>query len=215
MSGISIFGANSLTKLLIEFVKEDGDEVQSVIVDDEHWSSESFHGVARLRYSSVRRATRIVSAVGYREMRARRRVFDRRRQDGHDIANYISPRADVSRSAQIGTGNILMPGVLVEPLARIGSGNLIWSRTLICHEVFVGDHNYIAANCVIGGHSRIGDSCFMGNSATTLDGVVLADETHALPGAILFEDTEAHTKYFGAPARAIGFHKDTGIVIQR
>jgi len=215
MNGLSIFGANSLTKLLIEFINEDGGTVESVVVDDEHWSSELFHGVPRLRYSSVRRPTRIVSAVGYKDMRARRRIFDRLKQDGHDIANYISSRADVSRSVQIGTGNIVMPGVVIEPLARIGSGNLFWSRTLICHEVIVGDHNYIAANCVVGGHSHIGDLCFMGNSSTTIDGVALADETHALPGSILFEDTEAHTKYLGAPARSIGFHKDTGIVIQR
>ncbi|MCX7063005.1 MAG: hypothetical protein NT024_00190 [Proteobacteria bacterium] len=215
MNALSIFGANSLTKLLIEFFKDDGSEVESVVVDDEHWTSESFHGVPRLRYSSVRRPTRILSAVGYKDMRARRRVFDRLTQDGHDISNYISPRADVSRSVQMGTGNIVMPGVVIEPLVRIGSGNLFWSKTLICHEVVVGNHNYIAANCVVGGHSHIGDLCFMGNSSTTIDGVALADETHTLPGSILFEDTEAHTKYLGAPARSIGFHKDTGILIQR
>jgi UDP-N-acetylbacillosamine N-acetyltransferase len=215
MNGLSIFGANSLARLLIEFVREDGGAVESVVVDDERWSSESFHGVPALRYSSVRRPTRIVSAVGYKDMRARQRVFLRLQRDGHDIANYISPRADISRSVQMGTGNILMPGVVIEPLARIGSGNLFWSRTLICHEVTVGDHNYIAANCVVGGHSKIGDLCFMGNSSTTIDGVALADETHVLPGSILFENTKAHTKYFGAPARAVGFHKDTGIVIKR
>jgi UDP-perosamine 4-acetyltransferase len=148
-------------------------------------------------------------------MRARRRVFDRLRRDGYDLTNYISPRAAVSRSAAIGVGNIVMPGVVVEPLARIGSGNLFWSQTLICHEVVVGDHNYIAANCVVGGHSRIGDLCFMGNSSTTVDAVYLADETQVLAGSIVFENTEAHTKYFGLPARSIGFHKDTGIVIQR
>ena len=215
MKGFSIFGANSLARLLIEFVKDDGGQVESVVVDDEHWTEPSFHGVPLLRYTSLRSPARILSAVGYKDMRARRQVFDRLKRDGHEITNYVSPRAAVSRSVDIGAGNIVMPSVVIEPLARIGNGNLLWSRTLICHEVVVGDHNYIAANCVVGGHSRIGDLCFMGNSSTTVDGVDLADETQVLAGSIVFESTEAHTKYFGLPARSIGLHKDTGIVIRR
>lgn len=215
MKAFSIFGANSLTKLLIEFVREDGGTVENAVVDDEHWTDRTFHGVPLLKYSSVRSPMRMLSAVGYKNMRARRQVFDRLERDGHEMTNYISPRAAVSRSVELGAGNILMPGVVIEPLARIGSGNLFWSQTLVCHEVIVGDHNYVSANCVIGGHSRMGDLCFMGNSSTTIDGVVIADETHVLPGSVLFESTEAHTKYFGSPARPIGVHADAGIVIQR
>jgi acetyltransferase EpsM len=215
MNGLLIFGANSLAKLLIELITEHGGEVEAVVVDDEFWSGPTFHGLPLLKYSSVRGSKKILSAVGYKDMRARRRLFERLQVDGHEPASYISRAAVVARSAKIGMGNVVMPGVIVEPLASIGSGNLIWSKTLICHEVVVGNYNYVSANCTIGGHSRIGDSCFIGNSSTTIDGVTLADETHVLPGSVLYEDTEAHTKYFGSPARAIGYHKDAGIVIQR
>jgi UDP-N-acetylbacillosamine N-acetyltransferase len=212
---IAIFGANSLTKLLIELVRDDGGQVACVVVDDDSWTGQSFHGVPLLRYSALQGPKRILSAVGYRAMRARRQVFDRLERDGHEMTNYISSGASVSRSVEMGSGNIVMPGVVIEPLARIGCGNLFWSQSLVCHEVIVGNHNYVAAGCVIGGHCLIGDLCFMGNASTTIDGVSLSDETYVLAGSVIFENTEAHTKYIGSPARAIGFHGEAGIVIQR
>jgi len=215
VKGIAIFGANSLSKLLIEFVREDGGEVDNVVVDDEYWTGPSFHGVPLLKYSTVRGTMRFLSAIGYRNMRARRQVFERLVRDGHEPVSFVSLRAMVSRSAALGPGNIIMPGVVIEPLAGVGPGNLFWSQSLVCHEVVVGSHNYVSANCVLGGQSRVGDLCFMGNGSTTIDGVVLADETQILPGSVIFENTAAHTKYFGSPARAIGFHGDAGIVIQR
>jgi len=215
VNSLSIFGANSLAKLLIELVREDGGTVERVVVDDEHWFADTFHNVQLVKYSSTLPPLKLVSAVGYRDMRARWKAFGRLRADGHELANYVSPRAIVARSVQMAQGNIILPGVVIEPLVCIGSGNLIWSQSLIGHEVVVGDNNYIAANCVVGGLSRIGDSCFLGNTSTTVDGVDLADETQVLPGSVLFESTAAHTKYLGSPARPIGVHRDTGIVIQR
>lgn len=216
MTSISIFGANELTKLLIELIREEGQyTVESVVVDDEYWFEGDCQGVPVTRYTSLDGPRSMISAIGYRTMRARRTVFERLVGDGHSLVDFVSRNATLYSSATLGKGNILMPGVIVEPMAEIGDNNLFWSRTLVCHGVRIGDHNYFSAGCILGGESRVGTLCFLGNSVTTIDGVVIADETQVLAGSALYENTEACTRYFGNPARAIGLHRETGIVIER
>jgi sugar O-acyltransferase (sialic acid O-acetyltransferase NeuD family) len=154
-------------------------------------------------------------AIGYKAMRARKLMFDRAKTKGYRLINVISRRAISYPDLEIGENNILMPEVVVEPLARIGHNNVFWSGTMVGHGVAVGDHNYFAARCILGGDSRVGDLCFLGNGAIAGNGLEIQSETQVLPGSVLSESTQAATKYIGNPARAIGTHADTGIVIAR
>ena len=45
--------------------------------------------------------------------------------------------------------------------------------------------------------------------------IQIKNETHLLPGAVLLEDSMEFTKYIGNPAKRIGKHQETGIIIER
>jgi sugar O-acyltransferase (sialic acid O-acetyltransferase NeuD family) len=154
-------------------------------------------------------------AIGSKALRARKTMFEQAKAKGYRLINVISRHAIIYPDLDIGENNILMPQVLVEPLAEIGHNNILGTGTMVCHEARVGDHNYVSAACVIGGGSQVHDLCFFGNGAITINSLSIASETHAMPGAVFIQNTQASTKYLGSPARAIGTHGDTGIVIAR
>lgn len=59
----------------------------------------------------------------------------------------------------------------------------------------------------------MGDLCFLGNAALTVNNINIRDETYMVSGTIILRDTETAGKYHGNPAKLIGRHADTGIII--
>jgi UDP-3-O-[3-hydroxymyristoyl] glucosamine N-acyltransferase len=115
----------------------------------------------------------------------------------------------------MGENNVAMANVVLEPFAKVGHNNVFWTGTLICHDVTVGNGNYVAAACVLGGNCRIGDGCFLGNGVIVINDIELARETQVLPGSTLLRSTREFRSYQGNPAREIGNHEERGIAIAR
>jgi acetyltransferase EpsM len=213
---IYIFGTNSLAKLIRRMIESEGQgKVLGFIVDEEYFHENQFDGLPVKIFSELKGNQKIISALGYSNMRLRYKNFLKIQQSSHENISFISKLAIVAKDVQLGQANIIFPGTQIEAMATIGNYNLLWSQSLVCHECVVGDGNYISANCVIGGLSRMGNNCFFGNSSSTINNIQIANETQVLPGTVLYEDTKVATKYLGVPARPIGDHIETGIIIEK
>ena len=216
-----IYGAGDLAKLMLSYFSFDsGYQVIAFCVDRQRLQDDSFCNLPLVAFEDIDcvyspSAFDMFVAIGYSRMRDRRLMFDRAKAKGYTLANYVSGRALCWPDAVLGENNVLMPLVHVEPFVRLGNNNLFWSDTLVAHGVAVGNHNYFGAKCVLGGHSAVDDECFVANGAVLINSVHLQNETHVLPGSVIYQDTEAHYKYLGNPARAIGYHEKTGILIRR
>jgi len=152
-------------------------------------------------------------AIGYRNMRMRKQLFDRLHSAGFKMVNYISSKAIFYSNLEIGANNVILGGVNIEPFVKIGDNNIIWSNTLIGHDTIIENHNYISACCLIGGQSVIKDLCFIGNGVVTINDITIRDETYVVCGGVLLNSTRAANRYEGNPARSISNHKDQGILI--
>lgn len=211
-----IFGANALGKLLRKMYEEENREpIAAYVVDEAFCNEKSYDGIPLVAYNQLETNAEFIFALGYSSLRKRKGIFERILADGHTVLNFISQYAHVPKSTDMGVGNVIFPGVQFEHFVSIGNNNLFWSKSLICHEVKIGSHNYFSANCTVGGLTCVEEACFFGNSSSTIDNVHVASETQVLPGSILFESTKECTKYIGQPARAIDQHVETGVAIAR
>ncbi len=220
-SAIVIYGAGPLAKLMKYYFEEDSPaKVVAFSVDSAFRTDPTFCGCPVVPFEQIATdyppsQVGLFVAIGYRNMRNRVLLFNRARSLGYDLRNYVSSRAITYPDLCIGENNVLMANVHIEPFASIGDNNLFSSDTLIAHEVKIGNGNYCAAKVLIGGNSKVQDSCFFGNGTVVINDVAIAAETQTFPGTVLVQNTKPHSKYLGNPARQIGTHEATGIVIER
>lgn len=110
-------------------------------------------------------------------------------------------------------------GVIIEDDVEIGSNTSIDRGTLgntllkkgckidnlvhIAHNVEVGMHTAVVANCMIGGSTIIGDYCWVAPSTAIIDRVNIPSNTTLGLGSIVIKQIEDKGVYTGNPARSI------------
>ncbi|MBZ5585431.1 MAG: acetyltransferase [Acidobacteriia bacterium] len=221
MTELVILGVGPFARLMHYYFTHDSEyRVAAFTADPEYLAEPGFCGLPALPFDKAVECfppgrARMFVAVGYRRMRARAEMFQRARTHGYELATYISSRAVRYPELRLGENNVAMANVHFEPFVTVGDNNVFWSDTLVCHDVVVGNGNYVAAKCVLGGNSVVTDGCFLGNGSILINNVTLAPETHMLPGAVALQSTRPFRKYAGNPARELDSHEERGIVIER
>lgn len=83
------------------------------------------------------------------------------------IAMIISPRAYVSKYADIGKGTIVMHDALVNVNASIGENCIINSKALIEHDAIIENFSHISTSAVINGGTIVKKGTFFGSNAVS------------------------------------------------
>jgi UDP-N-acetylbacillosamine N-acetyltransferase len=152
--------------------------------------------------------------IGYSAMREREALFQKAKSKGYNLKNYIDPHAFVHSDLVLGENNIISEGVSIGPFVQIGDNNSIRPNAYIGHDVQMGHHNYVSPGVLIGGECRIESLSFIGIGSTLIDSTRLGPETLVGAGSLVLKQTEPHSRYVGRPARKVGEHADTGIIIR-
>lgn len=194
-------------------------EVVAFMADDQFVSAETKFGLPILKSSLLKNNPNIVEdckfllCIGYKSMRNRKILFERLKESGCQFTNLIPDSVIIQPNVKIGVNNIMNSSVIIEHSAVIGDNNVFWTRCAVAHNARVGNHNYFSGRAVVSGNCVVGDLCFMGNNSYMIDGISIADETMIVAGSGLFENSVPHSRYFGHPARVVGKHEETGIMI--
>lgn len=221
MKKILIFGQTSLARVLYEDISRHSNEfsVEAFTLDDEYIAKDSFCNKPLVGFSSLEKAYPpgeygiILAVNAISRLRVRMEIFNRIKYKGYYTYNYISPLADVSWDIAMGESNIILAYAHVGFGGIMGNANFVWQNTFLGHNFNIGNGNTISAGCTISGFCSIGDSCFIGVGATVTPRLRIAEETLIGAGAVVIKDTEPHTKYVGNPAKLIGRHENTGVMV--
>jgi len=87
------------------------------------------------------------------------------------LATVISPRAYVSKYAEVGEGSIIMHDVLINAAVKIGRNCIINTKALIEHDVVVDDFCHISTAAVVNGAVKIKEGTFWGSNAVSRERV--------------------------------------------
>jgi sugar O-acyltransferase (sialic acid O-acetyltransferase NeuD family) len=83
----------------------------------------------------------------------------------------VSPRASVSKHAEIGEGTFIMHNAVVNAAAIIGKNCIINTGALIEHDVIVEDHCHVSPGAVLNGGVKVGKETFIGSNTVIRESV--------------------------------------------
>lgn len=214
-----IFGTGDLAKLMhFYFTHDSAYEVAAFTVNKQYMQQTTFLGLPVIAFEEIENVYPSAQyvmfiAVGYSNMRNRKRVYELVQEKGYQLTNYRSSKAIIYHDLELGNNNVIMGNVHIEPFVRIGHNNILWSDVLVCHNTEIGNHNFISAKSQIGGFSKIGDLSFLGFNCTVVQHITIADESLIGAKSLVLESTAAYGKYIGIPARKVDEHRESGIAV--
>jgi len=122
----------------------------------------------------------------------RMRLFSRLQELNFHMPPIISPRAYISKHAQIGDGTIVMHDAIVNANARIGKNCIVNSKALIEHDAKVGDHCHIATAAILNGDVSVGNKSFIGSGVVSRQSISIGSNCVIGAGVLINTNVESN-----------------------
>lgn len=124
-------------------------------------------------------------------------IYEQLQQLGAQLPTVVSPRAYISRHANVGPGTIVMHNALINAGANIGVNCIVNSCCLIEHDAEIGNHCHISTNSTINGGTQIADGTFVGSGAVIRDNIRVGSYSLIGGGVNVMGDIPDKTIYTG------------------
>jgi UDP-perosamine 4-acetyltransferase len=148
--------------------------------------------------SGVRKA---FVAIG--DNRARRVLSKLARTSGFELVNAISPHAIISRRAELCSGIVIMPGVVLNSCSRIGEGCIVNTGATVDHDCVIEDWVHLAPGTTVAGNVCVREGAFLGVGAKVIPKISIGAWTIVGAGSVVIRDLPSGVTAVGAPARII------------
>lgn len=133
-----------------------------------------------------------------------RRHIDQDLLRGIRVAPAVAhPFGSISASVQLGTGTVLMPGVVVNTGARVGRHVILNTCCSVDHDCTIGDYAHISPGAHLAGNVSIGEGCHVGTGASVIPGVSIGEWAVIGAGAVVTTDIPPRCVAVGVPARVV------------
>ena len=139
--------------------------------------------------------------VGIGDDATRARIFEYLFFKNINCPSVVYHISSVSAKATIGSGTVVMPGVVINSGARIGKGVICNSSSVIEHECVVGDYSHIAPGAVLAGAVTVGIRTFIGANSVVKQGVKIGNNVIVGAGSVVINDVSDGLTVYGNPAK--------------
>jgi len=113
------------------------------------------------------------------------RLFEHLNSFGFELPIVCSPRAYVSKHAEVGAGSIIMHDALINAGASVGENCIVNSKALIEHDSCVGAHCHISTGAIINGGVHVGAGVFFGSNALSVQGISIPERSFVRAGELV------------------------------
>lgn len=141
-------------------------------------------------------------AIGYKHLQFKKELFAKL-VGKIPFANIIADPAYIDKTAIVGEGIMIYPGVIIDKNARIGNNTILNLGCVICHDTVVGESCFIGVRSAVSGFCKIGNCVFMGTSATVVDNISICDKVVVGASALVTKDIMIPGTYVGIPHKRI------------
>lgn len=116
------------------------------------------------------------------------------------FATAVDASVRVPPSCAIGSGSILLAGVVLTADVRIGRHVVVMPNVTLTHDDVLDDFATLAAGVSLGGTVQIGAAAYIGMNASVRQGVRVGTDATLGMGAVLLSDLPANAVWAGNPA---------------
>lgn len=119
------------------------------------------------------------------------------------IPKLIHPSAIIGEQVGVGTGTVVMAGVVINCSSLVGKGCIVNTGATIDHDNVIEDYVHISPGAHLAGMVRVGKNSWIGIGSIVSNNVYIISGCMVGAGAVVVRDiTEAGT-YVGVPAKKI------------
>lgn len=122
---------------------------------------------------------------------------------GFFMPTFISPSAEVRRTAHIGQGCLIQSFCLVDHFTHVGDYSLVGGYSIVGHDSRVGAFSSLYVGTRMLGFTEVGERCLLGAGSHLFAYRKMGDGSAASMGAMVFEDVPAFVTVAGNPAQVI------------
>lgn len=204
---LAIIGAGGHARVIADTARETG-QWERIEFYDDTWPQEPSSGdwplvgrIQDLLNDQPRDSLQLI--VGSGDNQRRHTLQSRLENSGWVVATVIHPSAYVSRSVAIGSGCVVMAGVVINFGVTIGSASIINTRASIDHDCCLGHAVHISPGATLCGNVNIGDRSWIGAGAVIVQNIQMGTNSIIGAGATVLRDIPDNVIAVGSPAREI------------
>lgn len=113
------------------------------------------------------------------------KLFNQLQSIGFKTPSIISPRAYVSKHANVGIGTVVMHNALLNANVVVGKNCIINTKSLIEHDSIIEDHCHISTGAIINGGTVIGQGTFFGSNAVSRECTMIVERSFIKAGSVV------------------------------
>ena len=195
-----LYGASGHGKVIKEIIESQNQTIEGFIDDNIN-----IYELAGLPVKhSTQDADEVIVSIGVNV--TRKKVVEKLHCSFSPAA--IHRQAIVSKTAEVGTGTVVMAGAIVNADAKIGKHCIINTGASIDHVVKVGIFVHSAPHCTLCGGAEVGEGTRIGAGSTLIQGIHIGRDYNIEAGSVVVNDIPDGVLSFGSPARIIKYNNN-------
>lgn len=123
--------------------------------------------------------------------------------EGLSVISLVHPSAVIGIDVEIGSGTVVMAGVVINSSSLIGKGCIINTSSSLDHDNVVGDYVHISPGVNLAGTVTVGKCSWIGIGSAVSNNVNICSECIVGAGAVVINDITVPGTYVGIPARKV------------
>lgn len=118
-----------------------------------------------------------------------------------NVVTLVHPDAIISRRVEIGTGSVVMAGVIINSDVVIGKGCIINTSSSVDHDCKIGDYAHISVGAHVAGTVKVGNRTWIGAGSVVSNNVCICADCLIGAGAAVVKDITEMGIYVGVPVK--------------
>lgn len=203
MNRLAILGASGHGKVVADLAEQCG--WKEIHFFDDKWPKIENNGVWQIvgdterLFSELSSYSGVIVAIGSNGIRQQKLIELQNRNAS--LVTLIHPAATVSQYVTIGSGSVIMAGVVVNADVTIGSGAILNTCCSIDHDCILGDVVHVSPGARVAGNVRVGDASWVGIGSSVRQGITLGANVTVGAGAAVVSNFSDAVIVTGVPAR--------------
>ncbi|WP_227394773.1 acetyltransferase [Jeotgalibacillus aurantiacus] len=199
-----IIGDGGHGKVVKEAAEAEGWTIHAVL-DDQYQvpflqEQISFAPIRMLKHY-LQNDVKVVVAIG--DNRIRRQLTEQFQLAEDQYAVIKHPSAEISTTASIGAGTVILAKVIVNQGTDIGHHVILNSGSIVEHDNKISSFVHMSPHAVTTGNVMVGEGTHMGASSVVIPGVKIRNWCTVGAGAVVIHSVESNQTVVGNPARVL------------